>query len=258
MPVHRWIFDVPNGWHTAAMTRSRRSPARRWSASGWLMLNVPSNEAMVIPRASAARRIRVTSPGGISSGIGGSPRSPYSVARNPAHSPSRHPIGFLTSDAKRPHQNADLHERGRRIFGSAAARNVGAHVAPTVRAPAALSQLRRVQRVPHSSSVWYIEHRPFTCWKWDAVTCRGSLHDPIIGFVDHSEVNGQLGTIQRSNGVTFQPETSPGAGFRILSVGKAPLQNVIASCTSTCLLAAKPSSETAIDLLEANNAVPCP
>ena len=160
MPVHRWIFDVPSGWQTAANTRSRRSPARRWSGSGWLMLNVPSSEAIVIPRASASRRIRVTSSGGISSGIAGRPAQP--MLSCPQSSPQAFMASNRASNVGR--ENVPIRmpiciSGAAESSGSAAACKVGAHVAPSVRAPAALSQCRRVQRSPLSEIAWSIKHR---------------------------------------------------------------------------------------------------
>ena len=83
------------------------------------------------------------------------------------------------------------------LSGFAPARKVGAHVAPTVRAPAALSQRRRVQRLPLSGIVWHMEHRRATGWKCDTSTSRGPLRHLIERFVDYSGVGGQLGAVQR-------------------------------------------------------------
>ena len=64
---------VPNWGQASASTRSRRRPARRCSASGWLMLKVPCTAAIVIPLSAASRRIRPATSGEISSGISGNP-----------------------------------------------------------------------------------------------------------------------------------------------------------------------------------------
>ncbi len=71
--VHIWILWVPSSEQTSAKTRSRRRPVRRCSASGWLMLNVPCTEAIVVPLSTAWRRIRPATCGGMFSGMSGKP-----------------------------------------------------------------------------------------------------------------------------------------------------------------------------------------
>ena len=51
-----WVYSF--GAARSREAASCRSPVRRCSASGWLMLKVPASEAIVIPRAAASRRIR--------------------------------------------------------------------------------------------------------------------------------------------------------------------------------------------------------